>query len=182
MWRPRRTRRQPRTWYPPGDMNPHAAEEFYGETPASASLWSASAALPPTSHFVAIALPVRAAVRRSNRLDASFDVIYRLAYGRPSCRHRRFWLLTAALAYRIRSLPPRAGWLTAAFTGVAVTTAAHAVWVIIVNAVMLAQDLTDNGPVYTLHAALRPASHLDGMPAGSSPPAPSRRRRPRRSP
>jgi hypothetical protein len=74
-------------------------------------------------------------------------------------------LLTAALAYRIRSLPPGSGRLAAAFTGVAVTTAAPAVWAITVNAVMLGQHLTDNGPVYALHAALRPGSHLDGVPA-----------------
>jgi hypothetical protein len=75
------------------------------------------------------------------------------------------WLLTAALAYRIRSLPPGSARLAAAFTGVAVTTAAPPVWAIIVNAVMLGQHLTYNGPVYTLHAALRPGSHLDGVPA-----------------
>jgi hypothetical protein len=75
------------------------------------------------------------------------------------------WLLTAALAYRIRSLPPGSGRLAAAFTGVAVITAAPPVWAIIVNAVMLGQHLTYNGPVYTLHAALRPYSHLDGVPA-----------------
>ena len=75
------------------------------------------------------------------------------------------WLLSAALAYRIRSLPPGSGRLAAAFTGVAVTTAAPAVWAVIVNAVMFGQHLDDIGPVYTLHAALRPGSHLDGVPA-----------------
>jgi hypothetical protein len=75
------------------------------------------------------------------------------------------WLLTAALAYRIRSLPPGSGRLAAAFTGIAVTTAAAPVWAVIVNAVMFGQHLGDTGPVYTLHAALRPGSHLDGVPA-----------------
>ena len=75
------------------------------------------------------------------------------------------WLLTAALAYRIRSLPPASGRLAAAFTGGAVTIAAPPVWAIIVNAVMLGEHLTYNGPVYALHTALRPGSHLDGIAA-----------------
>ncbi|MCM4076504.1 hypothetical protein [Paractinoplanes hotanensis] len=75
------------------------------------------------------------------------------------------WLLTAALAYRIRSLSSGAGRLAAAFTGVALTVAVPPVWAIVVNAVMLGEHLTDNGPVYTLHAALRPGAHLDGAAA-----------------
>jgi hypothetical protein len=75
------------------------------------------------------------------------------------------WLLTAALAYRARSLPPASRRLAAAFTGVAVTIAAPPVWAIIVNAVMLGEHLTYNGPVYALHTALRPGSPLDGVAA-----------------
>ncbi|MBL7253893.1 hypothetical protein [Paractinoplanes lichenicola] len=70
------------------------------------------------------------------------------------------WLLTAAFAYRIRSRP-----LAAVFTGVAMTVAAPPVWALIVNAVMLGQHLSGTGLVYTLHAALLPDSHLDGVPA-----------------
>jgi hypothetical protein len=73
------------------------------------------------------------------------------------------WLLTAAFAYRVRALPPRSGRLVAAFTGLAVTAAAPAVWALIVNAVMVGEHLTSNVPVYSLHAALRPGSHLDGV-------------------
>jgi hypothetical protein len=75
------------------------------------------------------------------------------------------WLLTAALAYRMRCLPPGSGRLAVAFTGVTATIAVPAVWAVIVNAVMLGEHLTDNGPVYTLHAALLPGSHLDGVAA-----------------
>jgi hypothetical protein len=74
------------------------------------------------------------------------------------------WLLTAALAYRIRSRSPGSGRLAAAFAGVAMTTSAPPVWAITVNAVMLGEHLTDIGPLYALHSALRPASHLDGPP------------------
>ena len=75
------------------------------------------------------------------------------------------WLLTAALAYRFRALPPASGRLAATFAGVAAAISAPAVWAIIVNAVMLGEHLTDTGPVYTLHAALLPGSHLDGVAA-----------------
>jgi hypothetical protein len=75
------------------------------------------------------------------------------------------WLLIAALAYRMRCLPPGSGRLAVAFTGVTATIAVPAVWAVIVNAVMLGEHLTDNGPVYTLHAALLPGSHLDGVAA-----------------
>ncbi|MBB2948384.1 hypothetical protein FB565_008167 [Actinoplanes lutulentus] len=75
------------------------------------------------------------------------------------------WLLTAALAYRIRSLPPGAGSLAGAFAGVAVTVAAPAVWAVVVNAVMLGGHLTYTGPVYALHSAFRPGSHLTEVPS-----------------
>ncbi|SNY48017.1 hypothetical protein [Paractinoplanes atraurantiacus] len=74
------------------------------------------------------------------------------------------WLLTAALAYRLRSLPPGSGRMVAAFIGAAVTTAAAPVWAVVVNAVMFGAHRNDTGPVYALHAALRPSSHLDGVP------------------
>jgi hypothetical protein len=75
------------------------------------------------------------------------------------------WLLTAGLAYRIRSLPPGPGPLAAAFAGVAVTISAPPVWAVIVNAVMLGEHLTYTGPVYALHSVFRPGSHLDGVPS-----------------
>ncbi|MFC7482007.1 hypothetical protein ACFQX7_20935 [Luedemannella flava] len=92
------------------------------------------------------------------------------------------WLLTAALAYRIRSLHSGWGRLAATFAGLALTVSAPATWAITVNAVMLGQHLTYTGPVYTLHAALRPASHLDGVPAWLTPDARSRQRLQPRSP
>jgi len=72
------------------------------------------------------------------------------------------WLLTAALAYRIRSLPPGSGRLATAFTGTAVAVAAPPVWAVIVDAVMLGEHLTDAGPVYTLHAPFQPGPHIGG--------------------
>jgi predicted membrane protein len=53
--------------------------------------------------------------------------------------------------------------LATAFAGVALTTSIPPVWAIAVNAVMLVRHLTDTGPVYALHSALRPGSHLDGV-------------------
>jgi hypothetical protein len=75
------------------------------------------------------------------------------------------WLLAAALAYRIRSVAPGSGRLAAAFAGVAVTTAVPVAWLIVINAVMLSEHLTYNGPVYTLHSAFRAGSYPFGPPS-----------------
>ncbi|GAA2645152.1 hypothetical protein [Paractinoplanes durhamensis] len=75
------------------------------------------------------------------------------------------WLLTAALVYRIRSVPPGRGRPAAAVAAIALIIAVPPVWAIVVNMVMFAQHLAAAGPVYAVHAALLPGSHLDGVAA-----------------
>ena len=75
------------------------------------------------------------------------------------------WLLTAALAYRIRTVPPGRARLATAFTGAALTMSALPVGAIISTAVMLGAHLSDTQrPVYFLHAVLRPDAYIQGSP------------------
>ncbi len=63
------------------------------------------------------------------------------------------WLLSAALAYRIRALP-------AVVAGAALALAILPVWAITLQAVLLGEHFTDVGPVYML----QPGSTFEGLP------------------
>jgi hypothetical protein len=75
------------------------------------------------------------------------------------------WLLVAALAYRIRSIPRDRAQLATAFAGVALTMSALPIGAIVINTVMLGAHLADTQrSVYTLHAVLQPGAYIEGSP------------------
>jgi hypothetical protein len=75
------------------------------------------------------------------------------------------WLLVAALAYRLRSMPAGRRRIVSVLTGTALVMAVSPVFAIARQAVLLAIHFGDTRfPVFTLHSVLREGSSVDGPP------------------